>query len=199
MTSEKETMLGGKPYLAYDDELTRERLAAKELLFRFHNLPPAEHERRESLLKQLLGKTGRRFHIEPPFRCDYGYNISLGENFYANYNLLILDCAPVRVGDNAFFAPNVSIYTAGHPVHFEPRNQQLEHAAAVTIGDNVWLGGNAVINPGVSIGDNSVVGAGSVVTRSIPANVVAVGNPCRVLRAITGEDKVHYFKGLRFD
>ena len=198
MTSEKEKMLAAKPYLSNDAVLVNERLEAKKLLFKLNNIEPSELEEKRNIFLKLLGKTGQNFNIELPFRCDYGYNISLGENFYSNYNLLILDCAPVVIGNNAIIAPNVSIFTAGHPIHSEPRNQQLEYALPVIIGDNVWLGGNTVINPGVRIGENTVIGAGSIVTRDIPANVVAVGNPCRVLREITPADKDCYFRELRF-
>jgi len=199
MLTEKEKMLRGKPYHAQDEQLVNERRLARDLLFRFNHLEPSEQEQRIALLRQLLGKTGKVILVEPPFHCDYGYNISVGENFYANFNLVILDCAPVTIGDNAFLAPNISIFTAGHPLHHEPRNRQLEYALSVKIGHNVWLGGNTVINPGVSVGDNSVIGSGSVVTRDIPSGVVAVGNPCRVMRAITEDDMRCYFRKLRFD
>jgi acetyltransferase-like isoleucine patch superfamily enzyme len=189
MESQKERMLAGKPYLAFDTVLFNERQHAKNLLHAFNTLPPGAVEERNQILLNLLGKTGKEFFIEPPFRCDYGYNISLGENFYANYNLIILDCARVIIGDNVFTGPNVGIYTAGHPVHHEMRNSGYEYALPVTIGNNVWLGGHVVINPGVTIGENSVIGSGSVVTRDIPAGVVAAGNPCRVIRRITDEEK----------
>lgn len=197
--SEKEKMLAGKPYKANDEELTEERQHAKILTFEYNSLPPVRTEQGGKILKKLLGKTGNLFHIEAPFRCDYGYNIIIGENFYSNYNLTILDCAAVEIGDNVMIAPNVSLFTAGHPVHFEPRNQLLEYAFPIKIGNNVWIGGNTVINPGVTIGDNSVIGAGSVVTKDIPANVIAVGNPCKVLREITDEDKSYYFRKLKID
>ena len=122
-----------------------------------------------------------------------------GENFYSNYNLIILDCAPVKIGDNVLIGPNVSIYTAGHPLHYEIRNQEYEYAFPIIIGDNVWIGGNVVINPGVSIGENSVIGSGSVVTKDIPKNVIAIGNPCKVLRVITDDDKHYYFKNLKIE
>ncbi len=141
------------------------------------------------MIKKLFGSTGSMFCIEQPFHCDYGFNIQIGENFFSNYHLTILDCAPVRIGNNVMFGPNVSIYTAGHPIYAEVRNTGLEFALPVTIGDNVWIGGNTVINPNVSIGDNTVIGSGSVVTKNIPANIVAAGNPCRILREITEEDK----------
>ena len=142
----------------------------------------------------------RRFvHIEAPFHCDYGYNIEVGENFFANYNLTVLDVGKVRIGKNAQIAPNVSIYTAGHPIHPESRNSGYEYGIDVTIGDNVWIGGNVCIMPGVTVGDNVVIGAGSVVTKDIPDSVIAVGNPCRVVRAITDDDRDFYYRDRRFD
>ena len=146
-------------------------------------------EERNELLRSLFGSVKGNFFIEPPFRCDYGCNIEIGENFYANYNLVILDCAKVTIGDNVLIGPNVGIYTAGHPLHFELRNEEWEFACPITIEDNVWIGGNVVLNPGVTVGRNSVVGSGSVVTKDIPANVVAAGNPCRVIRESTDADK----------
>jgi len=192
-------MISGKPYNAFDDELVNERLYAKELIFDFNSFRPNETINRNELIKRLLGKIGNSFIIEPPFRCDYGYNIEIGENFYSNYNLIILDCAKVLIGDNVMIGPNVSIYTAGHPVHYEIRNQGYEYTVPVSIGNNVWIGGNAVINPGVSIGDNSVIGSGSVVTKDIPGNVIAAGNPCKVLRGINEEDKLYYYKKLKLE
>jgi maltose O-acetyltransferase len=197
METEKEKMLSGKPYKAFGMELLTERQNAKELIFDFNALRPAEIEKRNNIIKQLFGKILEPFFIEPPFRCDYGYNISIGVNFYSNYNLTILDCAKVTIGNNVFIAPNVSLFTAGHPIHFEPRNQEFEHALPITIGNNVWIGGNVVINPGITIGDNSVIGAGSIVTRNIPDNVIAFGNPCRIVRNITEDDKSYYFKKPR--
>ena len=137
--------------------------------------------------------------IEPPFICDYGGNIHVGENFWANYGLTVLDVGRVTVGDNVLIAPNVSIYAAGHPIHPASRNSGYEYGAGVTLGNNVWVGGSAVILAGVTVGDNAVIGAGSVVTRDIPANVIAAGNPCRVIREITEEDRKYYFKGREFD
>ncbi|WP_338470643.1 sugar O-acetyltransferase [Niallia sp. XMNu-256] len=182
--TEKEKMLSGQPYKSFVQELVEERQHAKEVLFDFNALRPSEIEKRNEMIKKLLGKAGKEFFIEPPFRCDYGYNISIGENFYSNYNCTILDCAPVTIGDNCMFGPNVSLFTAGHPIQPEPRNAGIEFAYPITIGNNVWIGGGVIINPGITIGDNVVIGAGSVVTKDIPANVIAVGNPCRVLREI---------------
>ena len=199
MKSEKEKMISGKPYKAFGDELLAERQYAKEMIFDFNSLRPNQIDERNEILKRLLGKTKDKYFIEPPFRCDYGYNIEIGENFYSNYNLIILDCAAVKIGDNVLIGPNVSIYTAGHPLHYEIRNQEYEYAFPVIIGDNVWIGGNVVINPGVSIGENSVIGSGSVVTKDIPKNVIAIGNPCKVLRVITDDDKDYYFKNLKIE
>lgn len=196
--SEKEKMLSGQPYKSFEPQLFEERQWAKDLNYQINQLHPFKLEERNELFKKLLGRTGKQFHIEPPFYCDYGYNITIGENFYSNYNCIILDCAPVTIGDNVLLAPNVSIYTAGHPIHYEPRNEAYEYAFPVTIGNNVWIGGNTVINPGITIGGNTVIGSGSVVTKDIPANVIAVGSPCKVIRSITDEDKKYYFKNLKF-
>lgn len=190
MNSEKEKMLAGKPYKASDKELSAERQWAKQQIFNLNTLPPSETEQQDTILKKLLGKTQNSFTIEPPFRCDYGYNIELGKDFYANYNLTILDCAKVTIGNKVLIGPNVGIYTAGHPMHVVDRNQDYEFASPISIGDNVWIGGHVVINPGVTIGNNSVIGSGSVVTKNIPSNVVAAGNPCKVIRKITDKDKL---------
>ncbi len=149
-------------------------------------------------IREILGSAGKNVAILPPFHCDYGFNIEVGDNFYANYNLTVLDVAKVTIGDNVFIAPNVSIYTAGHPVHPKARNSMYEYGISVTIGSDCWLGGNVVICPGVTIGSGTVIGAGSVVTHDIPANVVAAGNPCRVIREITDEDVKYYFKKREF-
>lgn len=199
MNSEKCKMISGKPYKASDNELIMERQNAKELVFMFNSFRPNENEQRNEVLKKLLGKTKSSFYIEPPFRCDYGYNIELGENFYSNYNLIIIDCALVKIGDNVLIGPNVGIYTAGHPLHYEKRNQEYEYAIPINIGNNVWIGGNVVINPGISIGDNSVIGSGSIVTKDIPGNVIAAGNPCKVLREITENDTLYYYKNQKFE
>lgn len=199
MESEKTKMLGGKPYKAFDAELVEERQYAKELVFKINSSHPGETDFRNELLRKLLGKTQNAFFVETPFRCDYGYNIEIGENFYSNYNLIILDCAKVTIGNNVLLGPNVGIFTAGHPLHHTLRVQEYEYAFPIHIGNNVWIGGNVSVNPGVSIGDNSVIGSGSVVTKNIPANVIAVGNPCKVVRSITEEDKLYYFKDRKFE
>lgn len=197
--NQRERMEKGLPYKAWLDGLEEERTACKKALYQFNMLPPDEHGRGILLLKMLLGKTGERLHINAPFHCDYGWNIEVGENFYANYNLTILDVGKVTIGDNVLLAPNVSLYTAGHPIHPDSRNSGYEYGIPITIGNNVWIGGNVVVLPGVTIGSNSVIGAGSVVSRDVPEWVVAAGNPCRVIRTITEEDRAYYYKTLRFD
>lgn len=197
--NQKERMLAGLPYKAWLDGLGQERMENKKRIYAFNHLEPDRMDEKEKLLKEILGKTGEYVHIEAPFHCDYGYNIEVGENFFANYNFTVLDVGKVRIGANAQIAPNVSIYTAGHPVHPESRNSGYEYGIGVTIGDNVWIGGNACILPGVTIGDNAVIGAGSVVTRDIPGNVIAAGNPCRIIREITEEDRDFYYRDRRFD
>lgn len=197
--NQKERMLAGLPYKAWLDGLDKERMENKLRIYEYNTVRPDDMDQLSSMIKKILGKTGEQVYIEPPFRCDYGYNIEVGENFYANYNVVILDVAKVTIGKNVMFAPNVAVYTAGHPIHHEPRNIGYEYGVPVTIGDNVWIGGNTVINPGITIGNNVVIGSGSVVTKDIPDNVIAVGNPCRVIRAITEEDKKYYYKDHLFD
>ena len=192
-------MLQELPYKAWLDGLSEERMENKKRIFRYNHLPPDAREEQDALIRQILGRTGKNVHIEAPFHCDYGYNIEVGENFFANYHFVVLDVGRVKIGDNAQIAPNVSIYTAGHPVHPESRNSGYEYGIAVTIGDNVWIGGNVCILPGVTIGNNAVIGAGSVVVRDIPDNVIAAGNPCRVIREITDADRDFYYKDRKFD
>lgn len=197
--NQRERMLSGLPYKAWLDGLEDERLLCKKKIYQFNLLPPDRRERIPELLRDLLGKAGKDIWIEPPFHCDYGWNIEVGENFFANYNLTILDVGKVTIGDNAQIAPNVSIYTAGHPIHPDSRNSGYEYGIPISIGNNVWIGGNTVILPGVTIGDNVVIGAGSVVTKNIPANMIAAGNPCRVIREITEEDRQYYYRQRKFD
>ena len=182
--TEKEKMIAGELYTAIGEELTEERRHAKSLCFQINQLSPLDVETRKKLFRRLLGKIGGQFTIEQPFYCDYGYNIFIGEQFYANHNLLILDCTHVTIGDHVMIGPNVSIFAAGHPLDALQRRKEIEFAKPVRIGNDVWIGGGTVINPGVSIGDNVVIGSGSVVTKDIPSNCVAVGNPCRVLKAL---------------
>lgn len=183
--NEKEKMLAGELYDAnYNEELQKEREKAKDLCYEYNQIKPSKQEEKRKIIKQLLGNTKQDFLIEQPFMCDYGYNIEIGENFYANHNLIILDGNKVTFGDNVFIAPNCAFYTAGHPLDPEQRNKGLEYAKPIEVGDNVWIGGNVVVLPGVKIGDNCVIGAGSVVTKDVPENSVAVGNPCKVIRKL---------------
>ncbi|POW45129.1 maltose acetyltransferase [Candidatus Pantoea alvi] len=172
-----------------DHEILLKRRNAKVACFNFNNLSPVEEQKKRYILTELLASHGENITIESPFYCDYGTNIYVGENFFANHNLVILDGAKVTIGDNVFIAPNVGIYTAGHPLDSKRRGEGLEFALPVTIGSNVWIGAGVTITPGVTIGDNSVIGAGSVVNRNVPADSIAVGNPCKVLRTITEADE----------
>ena len=196
--SQRERMLAGLPYKPWLDGLPEARERAQRLCYEYNHLPPERWGERESLLKQLLGKTGRKLTVEPDFHCDYGANITVGENFYANFNLVILDVAPVTIGDNVLLAPNVSLYTAGHPVHPDSRNSGYEYGQPIVIEDDVWLGGSVTVVPGVTIGRGAVIGAGSVVTKDIPPRVLAAGNPCRVVRPITEGDRTYYYKNWPF-
>lgn len=188
--TEKEKMLKHMLYDANNDKaLLAERTQTKELCYQFNQLHPSDEERQQTLMKQLLGKTAGAFCIIAPFWCDYVYNIEIGEDFFANHNTVILDEAKVKFGNHVFIAPNCGFYTAGHPIDSERRNQGLEYAYPITVGDNVWIGAGVHVMPGVTIGSNVVIGGGSVVVKDIPDNSVAVGNPCKVIRSITEEDK----------
>lgn len=187
--TEKEKAKAGLLYNNnYDKELIEERLNCQAACQEYNQLPVRDIEGRKAQIKKIIGRIGDDFCIEHPFRCDYGYNIQIGDGFYSNYNLVILDEAKVIIGNNVFVAPDCGIYTAGHPVNVRQRNEGLEYAKSVVIGDNVWIGGGVKIMPGVSIGDNTVIGAGSVVTKNIPSGVIAVGNPCKVMKEISEED-----------
>lgn len=193
MKTEKQKAAEGLLYDAnYDEELLNDRAKCKELCYKYNQLSPLDVEERENLIRTLFKRTGQSFCVEQPFYCDYGYNIEVGENFYTNIGCVILDGARVKFGDNVFVAPYCSFYTAGHALDAKQRAKGLEYAYPITIGNNVWIGGHVCVLPGVSIGDNSVIGAGSVVNKSIPANVLAAGNPCRVIRPITEKDKHKY-------
>lgn len=197
--NQKERMLNELPYKAWLDGLEEERMENALKLYDFNLCRPDKKEEAVKMIKDILGKTGENIFIMRPFHCDYGKNIEVGENFFANYNAIILDVGKVKIGKNVMFAPNVSIYTAGHPIHPDSRNSGYEYGIPVTIGDNVWIGGNVVINPGVTIGNNVVIGSGSVVTKDIPDNMIAVGNPCKIIREITEEDRKYYYKDRIFD
>ncbi|CAH0541080.1 Maltose O-acetyltransferase [Vibrio marisflavi CECT 7928] len=176
-------MLAGEPYNACDQELHRERIECRKLLQALNSSIPDTPEWREAIDTLIPNSAGA--FLEPPFRCDYGSNITLGRNFYANFNCVILDVAEVNIGSNVMFAPNVQIYSATHPLDVTSRViENVEFGVPINIGDNVWLGGGVIVCPGVTIGDNSVIGAGSVVTRDVPANVVAAGNPCKVIKTV---------------
>ncbi|WP_036653302.1 sugar O-acetyltransferase [Paenibacillus pini] len=182
--TEKEKMLLGELYNASVPELIQDRDNARKLTRLFNQTIETEQEERIKLLKTLFGSTGENLYIEPNFRCDYGYNIYVGNNFFANFDCIILDVCEVRIGDNCFLAPGVHIYTATHPLDPIERSSGAEYGKPVTIGNNVWLGGGSIINPGVTIGDNVVVASGAVVTKDVPNNVVVGGNPARIIKTI---------------
>ena len=184
MSSEKEKMLNSELYDATDESLNKERETVKNLTYDYNLIRRSDKDKRDELIRKILGKAGKNLWIESPFQCDYGYNIEIGDNFYSNHNLIILDCAKVKIGDNVFVGPNVGIYTPCHPIDAKERMTFKEWAEPVTIGNDVWLGGNVTILPGVSIGNNVVIGAGSVVTKDIPSNCVAVGNPCKPVKSL---------------
>ena len=184
MMKEKEKMITGLSYNPSDAELLHDRINAKMLCQKYNQINPKEFETRKKYLRKILGRVGEHPFIEPNFFCDYGYNIEIGDNFYSNHNLVILDCAKVKMGNNVWIGPNCGIYTATHPLNSKERSSGIEFAKPINIGNNVWIGGNVCILPGVSIGDSTVIGAGSVVTKDIPSNVLAFGNPCKPIKTI---------------
>ncbi|MCU7557420.1 sugar O-acetyltransferase [Macrococcus sp. TMW 2.2395] len=184
MMTEKEKMLAGLMYDPQDVELKNDRMNAKITVRAYNNTPENLEDERKKRIKGILGSTKENVTIETDFRCDYGYNIHVGENFYANHDLTILDVAPVTIGDNCMIAPGVHIYTATHPIDPAQRNSGKEYAKPVVIGDNCWIGGRSVINPGVTIGNNVVIASGAVVTKDVPDNVVVAGVPARVMQVI---------------
>ena len=196
--NQKERMLNELPYRV-DEQLKKEVEFARDFCFRYNNISPLEKEKKKHLIQQFLGKTGKKCSIQSPFYCDYGFNIEIGENFFSNYNLTILDVAKVTIGDNVMFGPNVSLYTAGHPLHPVSRNSGYEYGLSIKIGNNTWLGGNVVVVGGVTIGENVVVAAGSVVTKDIPSNSLVAGNPARIIRTITDEEIDYYYRDRKFD
>jgi len=182
--TEKEKMIDGELYIAGDPQLTQDRENARKLTRLYNQTIETEHDTRIELIKELFGSTGPNLYIEPTFRCDYGYNIHVGDNFYVNFECVILDVCEVRIGDNCFIAPGVHIYTATHPLNPYERSNGTEYGKPVTIGNNVWIGGGSIINPGVTIGDNVVIASGSVVTKDVPNDVVVGGNPARFIKQI---------------
>ena len=185
--TEKEKMIRGDWYVSLGEELFNDRQNASEIIFEYNSLHPREVEKRMDLLRSLFGESPKEFYIEQPFRCTYGYNIHWGENSYANFNCTILDCGRVTIGNNVMIGPNVNIFTANHALSINERMEGLEYADTIEIEDGVWIGGGTTINPWVRIGKNSVIGSGTVVTKNIPENVLAVGNPCRVIRKLDKE------------
>lgn len=195
----RERMKSGKLYFCTDEEIAKEQLKCLDLLYDFNRTRPTEMEKRRELLKVILAEVGENCYIEPPLHANWGRNTHFGSNIYANFNLTLVDDTDIYVGDSVMFGPNVTVATAGHPVDPELRRKVAQFNIPVRIGNNVWIGAGAVLLPGITIGDNSVIGAGSIVTKDIPANVVAVGNPCRVLREINERDREYYYKELKTD
>lgn len=189
MMTEWERMVAGEIYFPGDTALLEARQRARVLCRQYNDALPEEDELRDEILHRLLGSVGKDCWIEPTLRCDYGCNITVGDTFYANYDCVFLDAAPITIGNNVLVAPRVCFYTAGHPIAPSVRNTGLEFAAPITVEDDVWIGGNVTVLPGVTIGKGTIVAAGSVVTKDLPAGVIAAGNPCRVLQAITDADR----------
>ncbi len=195
----KERMKSGKLYFCTDEEVAKEQLKCLDRLYDFNQTRPSQMELRMKLLRELLAEVGENCYVEPPLHANWGCNTHFGNNVYANFNLTLVDDTDIYVGDSVMFGPNVTVATAGHPVEPELRRRVAQFNIPVHIGNNVWIGAGAVILPGVHIGDNTVIGAGSIVTKDIPANVVALGNPCRVLREINERDREYYYKDLKID
>ena len=189
--SEKEKMLRGELYTPeFDEELMNEQKRVKDLCFKLNNTLPSNVEERNQIIKEIFGSIGKNVYIEPPFFCDYGYNIKLGNDFYINHNSVMLDAGTIEFGNNVFIGPNCGFYTSGHPIEAEIRNTYQEYAKPIKIGNSVWIGGNVCVMPGVTTGDNVVIGAGSVVTKDIPSNVIAVGSPCKVIKEINNNGEM---------
>ncbi len=191
--SERERMEAGALYrFAGDAELMAMGARSRRLTRQYNATREDEGDRRRALLEELFGSVGEGAHVEPPLHCDYGCNVHAGARFFANFGLIVLDECRVAIGDDVMIGPRVSLCCAGHPIDAAVRTSGLEYGKPITIGNNVWIGAHTVVNPGVTIGDNTVIGSGSVVTKDVPANVVAAGNPCRVLRPITAEDAARW-------
>lgn len=188
MKTEKEKMLAGELYNPLDPELCNERIRARLYLKTLNDTADDEPTKREFVMRKLLPNAGEDLYVQTPFYCDYGYNIIIGDRVFFNFNCVVLDVMPVKIGSRTMFGPNVQVYTATHPLDAAERASGVEYAKPITIGEDVWIGGSTVICPGVTIGDRSVIGAGSVVTKDIPADVIAAGNPCRVIRPVKNDD-----------
>ncbi|EUJ27914.1 maltose O-acetyltransferase [Listeria cornellensis FSL F6-0969] len=188
MMTEREKMISGEMYRPGDAELVADRVRARELCAKINSVV-SDSDEREVHIRELVGMAGKAVYMEPNVRLDYGYNLEVGDYFYANFDCVFLDCAPIKIGDNCMFAPGVHVYTAYHPLDATERNSGQELAKSVTIGNNVWVGGRSVINPGITIGDNAVIGSGSVVTKDVSANTVVAGNPARVIRQLNQQEE----------
>ena len=196
----RERMYVQKLYYCNDEALMSEQMKALELLYDFNQTRPSEQDKREKMLKKMFAEIGDDCYIEPPFHANWGgKNVHFGNGVYANFNLTMVDDCDIFVGNNVLFGPNVTVSAGTHPIHPELRSKQAQYNIPIHIGNNVWIGANSVILPGVNIGDNSVIGAGSIVTKDIPSNVVAVGNPCRVLREINENDMKYYYRDMKID
>ena len=196
----RERMYGQKLYYCNDEDLMREQMKALELLYDFNKTRPSEQDKREKILKKMFAEIGDDCYIEPPFHANWrGKNVHFGNGVYANFNLTMVDDCDIFVGNNVMFGPNVTVSAGTHPINPELRSKQAQYNIPIHIGNNVWIGANSVILPGVDIGDNSVIGAGSIVTKDIPSNVIAVGNPCRVLREINENDMKYYYRDMKID
>lgn len=195
----RERMKNGQLYFCTDEEVAKEQLKCLDRLYDFNQTRPSEMPKRMALLKEILAEVGENCYVEPPLHANWGINTHFGNNVYANFNLTLVDDCDIYVGDSVMFGPNVTVAVAGHPIDPDLRRKVAQFNVPVRIGNNVWIGAGAVILPGVTIGDNSVIGAGSIVTKDIPANVVAVGNPCRVLREINDRDREYYYKDRKID
>ncbi|MGV1055918.1 sugar O-acetyltransferase [Clostridium perfringens] len=196
----RERMYGQKLYYCNDEDLMREQMKVLELLYDFNQTRPSEQDKREKILKKMFAEIGDDCYIEPPFHANWGgKNVHFGNGVYANFNLTMVDDCDIFVGNNVLFGPNVTLSAGTHPIHPELRSKQAQYNIPIHIGNNVWIGANSVILPGVNIGDNSVIGAGTIVTKDIPSNVIAVGNPCRVLREINENDMKYYYRDMKID
>ena len=197
---ERHRMMEGKLYLPTEEELLADQAVCLERLYEYNHTRPSQNEEREALLKEMFAEIGEGVYLEPPFHANWaGHHVHMGKNVYANFNLTLVDDGEIYIGDYTMIGPNVTIATAGHPVLPELRQEAYQFNIPVHIGKNVWIGAGVIILPGVTVGDNTVIGAGSVVTKDIPSDVVAVGNPCRVLRPIGEKDRIYYYKDQKID